>query len=392
MTKYVDEGIKALRNKDKTTALRLLSTAVKQDPRDERAWLALAATVDKKEQRIFCLKKVLALNPNNAVAKRELLKNTSHSTRATPNNFRKKSVSKKTIAISGIAVLVCICIVIITFGVVGQQIEPAISQVTIAPNQNTATLQPTTTLEVATPTMTPNISVSDTHLPSLTETRILIPTDTVVVGDSTAMPMNQPSQTAPYPCVPLTLPITGYVKSIVDGDTIIVNFDGNEFRVRYIGIDTPETGQPYSGEAAAINQQLVRGQQATLYKDVSETDQYGRLLRYVFIGDTFVNYELVVRGYAKATDYPPDSACKGIFADAETYAKTNQLGMWRPTQEASPQSAVCSCSGDVYNCDITDFASRSQAQSCFNYCKSQGVGDVHELDRDNDGIACESLP
>lgn len=53
-------------------------------------------------------------------------------------------------------------------------------------------------------------------------------------------------------------------------------------------------------------------------------------------------------------------------------------------------SAVCSCSGDTYNC--TDFSRQSQAQACFNYCVSTGVGDIHNLDRDGNGVACESLP
>lgn len=52
--------------------------------------------------------------------------------------------------------------------------------------------------------------------------------------------------------------------------------------------------------------------------------------------------------------------------------------------------APCSCTGDLYNC--SDFAYQSQAQACFNYCKTQGVGDIHRLDNDNDGNACESLP
>lgn len=61
-----------------------------------------------------------------------------------------------------------------------------------------------------------------------------------------------------------------------------------------------------------------------------------------------------------------------------------------PTAAPEPPPAVCSCSGNVYNC--SDFSTRAQAQSCYNYCRSQGRGDVHKLDRDNDGDACESLP
>ena len=52
-----------------------------------------------------------------------------------------------------------------------------------------------------------------------------------------------------------------------------------------------------------------------------------------------------------------------------------------------PPQAVCNCSGDVYNC--SSFSGSIQAQACFNYCRGQGRGDVHQLDRDNDGLACE---
>lgn len=62
-----------------------------------------------------------------------------------------------------------------------------------------------------------------------------------------------------------------------------------------------------------------------------------------------------------------------------------------PQATIPPQSAVCSCSGDTLNCG--DFSTHSQAQACFDYCRSLGLGDVHGLDgSDNDGLACESLP
>lgn len=60
-----------------------------------------------------------------------------------------------------------------------------------------------------------------------------------------------------------------------------------------------------------------------------------------------------------------------------------------PAATLAPQSAVCSCSGDSLNC--TDFGSWSSAQACYSYCQSQGVGDIHGLDGNNDGSACDSL-
>lgn len=61
-----------------------------------------------------------------------------------------------------------------------------------------------------------------------------------------------------------------------------------------------------------------------------------------------------------------------------------------PTATDDQPSGPCSCSSNIYNC--SDFGTQSSAQACFNYCVSQGRGDVHGLDADDDGIACESLP
>ena len=57
---------------------------------------------------------------------------------------------------------------------------------------------------------------------------------------------------------------------------------------------------------------------------------------------------------------------------------------------ATPPPPVCSCSADLYNC--SDFTTHAQAQACYSYCISQGAGDIHQLDADHDGVACESLP
>jgi len=60
----------------------------------------------------------------------------------------------------------------------------------------------------------------------------------------------------------------------------------------------------------------------------------------------------------------------------------------RPAATNPPSGGTCSCSGDIYNC--SDFSSHASAQACFSYCLDQGAGDIHRLDRDNDGSACEN--
>jgi micrococcal nuclease len=63
-------------------------------------------------------------------------------------------------------------------------------------------------------------------------------------------------------------------------------------------------------------------------KDVSEIDRYGRLLRYVYLNDVFINKKLVEEGYASASTYPPDVAHIETFRQAEAYARNNKLGLW----------------------------------------------------------------
>lgn len=118
------------------------------------------------------------------------------------------------------------------------------------------------------------------------------------------------------------------VVEIIDGDTIDVNVGGNVYRVRYIGINTPELDEPCAAEATAANASLVEGKAVKLVKDVSETDQYNRLLRYVYIGETFINAELVRQGWAEAVQYPPDLANAPLFNDLEDAARLQNLGCW----------------------------------------------------------------
>jgi micrococcal nuclease len=121
------------------------------------------------------------------------------------------------------------------------------------------------------------------------------------------------------------------VTKIIDGDTIQVN---GILKVRYIGIDTPETVDPKRGvgcfgkEASAKNSELVLGKIITMEKDVNETDRFGRLLRYVYINGVMINNELVRLGYAKAATFPPDVKYQSQFSESEKYARENKLGLW----------------------------------------------------------------
>ncbi|MBI5356803.1 thermonuclease family protein [Candidatus Collierbacteria bacterium] len=127
------------------------------------------------------------------------------------------------------------------------------------------------------------------------------------------------------------------VSRVIDGDTIELE---NGEKVRYIGIDTPETLDPrkpvqcFGKNAAAKNKELVEGKPVWLVKDISDKDKYGRLLRYVYLGDpaqessVFVNLELVKLGFAHSSSYPPDIKYQNLFIEAEREARQAELGLW----------------------------------------------------------------
>ena len=121
------------------------------------------------------------------------------------------------------------------------------------------------------------------------------------------------------------------VTRAIDGDTIELE-DGR--RVRYIGIDTPETVDPqkpvqcFGKEAYLENKKLVEGKEIEIEKDISETDQYGRLLRYVWVEGIFVNEYLVREGFAHAVTFPPDVRYQELFLEAERKAREEGRGFW----------------------------------------------------------------
>ncbi|MHB9033997.1 MAG: thermonuclease family protein [Anaerolineae bacterium] len=124
------------------------------------------------------------------------------------------------------------------------------------------------------------------------------------------------------------------VVDVVDGDTIWVRMGAREFKVRYIGMNAPELAregvaeQPFARAAREANRRLVEGQVVILVKDVSDTDQYGRLLRYVYVGDTLINAELVRLGVARAKAYPPDTTLQNELFAAQDEARAARRGIW----------------------------------------------------------------
>ncbi len=183
------------------------------------------------------------------------------------------------------------------------------------------------------PTATQVVAETEpTNTPKPTETPLSIDTPSPT---DTPQPTDTPT--------PAFERVEAQVVKVVDGDTIKVEIDGIVYPVRYIGIDCPETVHPsepvqwMGPEACECNRRLVEAKTVYLEKDVSETDQYGRLLCYVFLADgTFVNAELVQLGYAQSVTYPPDVRYQDLFLEMQQEAREAERGLWGPAPTPQP--------------------------------------------------------
>jgi len=116
------------------------------------------------------------------------------------------------------------------------------------------------------------------------------------------------------------------VVSVIDGDTIVIE---GGYHVRYIGIDSPETDEFYYSEAKQMNIDLLAGRKVRLESDTTDKDKYGRLLRYIFVDDIFVNAEMVRQGCAWAYAYQPDVKYQVYLEAMEKEARQLKRGFWR---------------------------------------------------------------
>lgn len=129
------------------------------------------------------------------------------------------------------------------------------------------------------------------------------------------------------------------VVRVIDGDTIEIEQGGSRFKLRYIGVDTPETVDPkrplgcFGKEASNENRRLVELRLIEMEKDISDTDKFGRLLRYVYLklddgNKLFVNDYLIRQGFGYAATFPPDVKYAARFQEAQREAEENQRGLW----------------------------------------------------------------
>lgn len=124
------------------------------------------------------------------------------------------------------------------------------------------------------------------------------------------------------------------VLRVVDGDTIVVDFNDTKERVRFIGVDTPETvhpelgEEPFGKEASDYTKQRLEGQTIELEFDVQERDQYGRLLAYIWIGNEHLNATMLKEGYATLSTWPPNVKYVDEFTQYQKQAREAQKGLW----------------------------------------------------------------
>ncbi len=189
------------------------------------------------------------------------------------------------------------------------------------------------------PTPSPVAVNSPTIAPPARSTRSPSPTPRPTATRRPS-PTPRPTPTLPtgpdFACIPPDAPrVAARVLQVYDGDTIAVKIGFQVYRVRYEGIDTPETkrrgdepAHPWGLPAKRRNQELVSGKVVTLVRDpnAEDRDHYGRLLRYVIVDDVFVNYQLLKEGLAWY--YVTDHACGPQFLAAEAEARAARRGLW----------------------------------------------------------------
>ncbi|NLW42463.1 MAG: nuclease [Tissierellia bacterium] len=134
---------------------------------------------------------------------------------------------------------------------------------------------------------------------------------------------------------------------VIDGDTIVIDRGSGQEKLRFILIDTPETKHPNKGveyfgkEASAFTTNSLDGKTVYIEKDVSETDRYNRLLRYVWIEkpttdeptnegirNKCFNAILLLGGYANVTTFPPDIKYVDFFRQLEKEGRESNTGLW----------------------------------------------------------------
>jgi len=164
-------------------------------------------------------------------------------------------------------------------------------------------------------------------------------------------------------------------------------------------MDTDERGYPCYNPAKKRIEELILGKEVKLETDTEDKDQYNRRLRFIFLNGKNINLQLVEEGMAVARFVKGEKYKSEILA-AEKRARAAKLGCkWgeqileEPEEEKEEKVDISGlgyeCNSNIYNCP--DFKTHAEAQSVYELCGGV-ANDIHLLDRDKDGLACETLP
>ncbi|NJJ37791.1 nuclease precursor [Paenibacillus sp. 7028] len=227
--------------------------------------------------------------------------------------------------------------------------------------------------------------------------------------------------------------IEAEVISVTDGDTFTVKLkNGSKEKVRLVLVDTPETKhpdkpvQPFGPEASNYTKTLLTGKTVKLEFDVSERDKYGRLLAYAYLGDKMVNELLLKKGYARVAVFPPDVKYVDRFRAIQKKAQAAKLGIWSiedyatdsgfddtvAIAKASPKATATAKPSPKPAASVKPSAKPAASKKpvttkapveevYYENCttvRAAGADPLHKgdpgyrsaLDRDADGIACET--
>jgi micrococcal nuclease len=138
---------------------------------------------------------------------------------------------------------------------------------------------------------------------------------------------------------------SGTVTRVLDGDSLIVAVDSEEYEVRLLGVNAPEGSECHGDQAKQALERLVAAGNVTLVADGAETDQYGRLLRYLFVDGRDVNRELLATGDAVALQ--GDHTAAAVFAAVSDQAAADGLGLWAPD--------ACGSDAPLPSITVTDY-------------------------------------
>lgn len=200
--------------------------------------------------------------------------------------------------------------------------EPATETLTLLPTiqlPSTATLPvPTITKQSATPT---GIQKSPTAAQKSTTSTATVLANVPIVSSTPA------ASSLGASCIPNNKPQNGKVLSVLDGITLRVMIEGKTYNVRLIGLELP-VNKNFKLMSGVVGGSMLFGLDIQLFKDKTEKDDSGYLVRYVKQGGTFINLEMLKRGLATTIDSAPNNACESLFRQAEDDARAKDIGLW----------------------------------------------------------------